>query len=36
MCWELHISWCMLPVWWPSVWEISGVQINWNCWLVFL
>jgi hypothetical protein len=26
-----HISWCMLPVWWPSVWEISGVHISWDC-----
>jgi hypothetical protein len=22
----------MLSVWWSSVWEISGVQINWDCW----
>jgi hypothetical protein len=27
-----HINWCMLFVWWSSVWEISGVQINWGCW----
>jgi hypothetical protein len=26
VCWELHISWYMLSVWWSSVWEISGVQ----------
>jgi hypothetical protein len=32
MCWGPHISWCMLPGWWSSVWEISGVQLNWNCW----
>jgi hypothetical protein len=32
MCWGPHISWCMLPVWWSSVWEISVVQINWDCW----
>jgi hypothetical protein len=32
MCWRPHISWCMLSVWWSSVWEISGVQINWDCW----
>jgi hypothetical protein len=32
MCWGLHISWCMLPGWWSSVWEILGVQISWNCW----
>jgi hypothetical protein len=27
-----HIRWCMLPVCWSSVWEVSGVQINWDCW----
>jgi hypothetical protein len=32
MCWGPHISWCMLPNWWSSVWEISGVQVNWDCW----
>ena len=32
VCWGPHISWCMLPVWWSSVWEISGVQTNWDCW----
>jgi hypothetical protein len=32
ICWRPHISWCMLPVWWSSVWEISGIQINWDCW----
>jgi hypothetical protein len=33
VCWRPHISWCsMLSVWWSSVWEISGVQINWDCW----
>jgi hypothetical protein len=32
MCWGLHINWCMLPGWWPSVWETSGVQISWDCW----
>jgi hypothetical protein len=26
------ISWCILPGWWSSVWEISGVQVNWDCW----
>jgi hypothetical protein len=31
-CWGLHISWCMLPGWWSSVWEISGIQVNWDCW----
>jgi hypothetical protein len=29
VCWWPHISWYMLSVWWSSVWEISGVQINW-------
>ena len=28
VCWGPHISWCMLSVWWSSVWENSGVQIN--------
>jgi hypothetical protein len=23
-----HISWCMLPAWWLSVWGISGVQVS--------
>jgi hypothetical protein len=32
MCWGPHISWCMLPGCWLSVWEISGVQVNWDCW----
>jgi hypothetical protein len=27
-----HIRWYMLSVWWSSVWKISGVQINWDCW----
>jgi hypothetical protein len=27
MCWGPHISWCMLPGWWSSIWEISGVQV---------
>ena len=27
-CWGQHITWYMLPGWWPSVWEISGVQVN--------
>jgi hypothetical protein len=31
MCWGPHISWCMLPGLWPSVWEILGVQVNWDC-----
>jgi hypothetical protein len=35
MCWGgglAHISWCTLPGWWSSVWEISGIQVNWYCW----
>ena len=32
MCWGSHISWCMLPGWWLSIWEISGVQVSWDCW----
>jgi hypothetical protein len=32
MCWGCHISWYMLPSWWLSVWELSGVQVNWDCW----
>ena len=32
MCWGPHISCCMLPGWWFSVWEISGVQVNWDGW----
>jgi len=32
MCWTLHLSWCMLLGWWSRVWEISRVQVNWNCW----
>ena len=33
MCWGPHISWCMLPGWWwSSVWEISRVKVNWDCW----
>jgi hypothetical protein len=30
MCWGPHIIWCMLTGWWSSVWEISGVQVNWD------
>jgi hypothetical protein len=26
-----HISRCMLPGWWTSVWEISGIRVSWNC-----
>jgi hypothetical protein len=32
MCWRPHISWCMLPGWRLSVWEIAGVQVSWDCW----
>ena len=32
MCWGPRISWCMLPGWWSNVWEISGVQVTWDCW----
>ena len=32
VCWGPHISWCMLPGWSSSVWEISGAQINWDWW----
>ena len=28
MCQGPHISWCMLPDWCLSVWEISGVQVS--------
>ena len=28
VCWGLHISWCMLSVWWSNVWKISGVQLR--------
>jgi hypothetical protein len=31
VCWGCHISWCILPVWWSTVWEILEVQINWDC-----
>jgi hypothetical protein len=30
--WGPHMSRCMLSVWWSSVWETLGVQINWGCW----
>lgn len=26
------ISWRMLPGWWLHVWEISRVQVTWDCW----
>ena len=30
--WGPHITWHILPVWWFSVWGISGGQNNWDCW----
>jgi hypothetical protein len=27
VCWGPHISWCMLSVWWSSVWKISGSRL---------
>ena len=27
-----HIIWCVLLGWWSSVWEISGIQVSWDCW----
>jgi hypothetical protein len=35
MYWGPHISWYMLPGWWSSIWEIAGVQVNWNCWTFY-
>lgn len=35
MCWEPHISWCMLLGWRSSVWEISWVQVKWDCWSTY-
>jgi hypothetical protein len=32
VCWGPHIRCCMLSVWWSNVCEISGIQINWDCW----
>jgi hypothetical protein len=32
VCWGPHISWYMLADWWSNVWEISVVQVNWDCW----
>jgi hypothetical protein len=32
MCWGPHTSWCVLPGLCFSIWEISGFQVNWNCW----
>ena len=31
-CCGPHISWYMLTCWWLRVWEISGVQVSWDCW----
>jgi hypothetical protein len=35
ICWRPHISWCMLLGWCSSIWEISGFQINWDCWSTY-
>jgi hypothetical protein len=35
MCWEPHISWCMLPGCCLSVWEICVVQVSWDYWSSF-
>jgi hypothetical protein len=32
MCWGPPISWCMLPGWWLTVWEVSGIQVRWDHW----
>jgi hypothetical protein len=32
ICQGPQISSCMLPSWWLSVWEISGVQVSGDCW----
>ena len=32
MCWGPWTSSSMLSGWWLSVWEISGVRVNWDCW----
>jgi hypothetical protein len=32
MCQGTRISWCMLPGWQLRVWEMSGVQVSWDCW----
>jgi hypothetical protein len=31
MCWGPHISSCMLPGLYSSIWEITGVQVSWYC-----
>jgi hypothetical protein len=31
MCWGPQISWYMLPIWFSSIWEFSGVEVNWDC-----
>jgi hypothetical protein len=35
VCQGPPISWCMLPGWWLSIWEISGVQVSWDCWIPY-
>lgn len=32
MSWGPPICRCMLPRWWLSVWEFSGIQVIWHCW----
>jgi hypothetical protein len=32
MCWDPYISWIILPVSWSSVWDISVIQANSDCW----
>jgi hypothetical protein len=32
ICFRPHISLCMLPGWWLSVWKISGVRVSWDGW----
>ena len=32
VCWGPDTSWYILPGWWVSVWDISGIQVSWDCW----
>jgi hypothetical protein len=27
VCWGPHIGWCVLPLWWSCIWEISGSRL---------
>ena len=36
MCWEPLTSSFMLSGWCLSVWEISWVQVSWNCWSSYM